>query len=154
MSFIGRDGMAAPQLKEVPSSSYSMEQWEQYYMYTMAVCHAMYHKCKLVHGDLSEYNLLLHDEKVFVIDFGQSVDISHPLHLDFLSRDIKTLSAFFKKKDVSVVDPDLALQLVLTDVSSFFDESDGHINSEVIISQPAILQFKEKLVSIIIELEI
>ena len=156
MSFIGLDGMAAPQLKEVPSSLYSAEKWKGYYISTLAICHALYHKCKLVHGDLSEYNLLLHEDKVFVIDFGQAVDISHPSHLDFLGRDIRTLSAFFRRKDVSVIDPEVALQLVLMDLPAFFDETfnlNSNPDSEV-CSEPVSVEFKERLVASIIELEL
>ena len=33
----------------------------------------MYHECNLVHGDLSEYNLLWHRERAVIIDVSQSV---------------------------------------------------------------------------------
>lgn len=47
----------------------------------------MYGKCELIHGDLSEYNLLWYLNKVWVIDVSQSVLTNHPFSLHFLSRD-------------------------------------------------------------------
>ena len=34
----------------------------------------MYHECNLVHGDLSEYNLLWHENRPIIIDVSQSVE--------------------------------------------------------------------------------
>ena len=47
---------------------------------------AMYSKCKLVHADLSEYNILYWGRKIQVIDLGQAVEITHPSAADFLLR--------------------------------------------------------------------
>lgn len=61
----------------------------------------MFQCCCLVHGDLSEYNLLWHNKKVYVIDVSQSVEINHPSALDFLKRDVVNITEFFKSKRVS-----------------------------------------------------
>ncbi|KAL3796572.1 hypothetical protein HJC23_009703 [Cyclotella cryptica] len=51
----------------------------------------------LVHGDLSEYNLLWHKNEVYVIDVSQSVESDHPSALDFLRKDVSNVNDFFRK---------------------------------------------------------
>jgi len=63
----------------------------------------MYQKCKLVHADLSEYNVLFHQKKLFIIDVSQSVEHDHPRSLEFLRMDIKNVSDFFRRKNVDVL---------------------------------------------------
>jgi RIO kinase 1 len=60
----------------------------------------LYRVCKLVHGDLSEYNLLYHERQVYVIDVSQSVDLDHPKALEFLREDCKHVNDFFRKNGV------------------------------------------------------
>jgi RIO kinase 1 len=60
----------------------------------------MYQTCRLVHADLSEYNLLYHQNKLIMIDVSQSVEHDHPRSLEFLRMDVKNVSDFFKRKGV------------------------------------------------------
>jgi RIO kinase 1 len=55
----------------------------------------MYHQCKLVHADLSEYNILYHDTHLYIIDVSQSVEHDHPSAFDFLRNDLKNAEEFF-----------------------------------------------------------
>jgi RIO kinase 1 len=57
----------------------------------------LYKKAELVHGDLSEFNILYGD-KPYIIDMGQSVTRDHPRALQFLMRDIRNINRFFQKQ--------------------------------------------------------
>ncbi|KAI0789731.1 RIO1 family-domain-containing protein [Abortiporus biennis] len=72
MSFIGdKDGWASPRLKDanIPESEYP-----RLYSELLLMVRKMYHECKLVHADLSEYNILHHIEEDDVPVEGQTVD--------------------------------------------------------------------------------
>ena len=56
----------------------------------------------LVHGDLSEYNLVVHEGELYVIDLGQAVTVHHPNARDFLERDCDNVAAFFARQGVDV----------------------------------------------------
>ncbi|MDH5647514.1 MAG: AarF/UbiB family protein, partial [Candidatus Heimdallarchaeota archaeon] len=57
-------------------------------------------KANFVHGDLSEYNILLKSENLhpIIIDFPQSVDRSEKNANELLMRDIKNIISFFDRK--------------------------------------------------------
>ena len=74
----------------------------------------MYQICKLVHADLSEYNLLYHAERIYVIDVSQSVEHDHPRSLEFLRMDIKNISGFFKRKGVDTLSERAVFKFVIT----------------------------------------
>lgn len=97
MDFIGEDGWPAPRLKEVkfPDSAAVLD---KVYLDVVATVRRMFQDCKLVHGDLSEYNILCHNNQIFIIDVSQSVEHQHPQSLNFLRRDIVNVNTFFKGK--------------------------------------------------------
>ena len=100
MEFIGKEGWPAPRLQDVEISESKAR--ELYWDLCLNI-RSIYHKCKLVHGDLSEFNLLYHDGKAYVIDVSQSVEHDHPHALEFLRKDIHNVNEFFKKKRVNVL---------------------------------------------------
>lgn len=106
----------SPQMKELNHSSFSQHNWNEFYSQTLSLLDRLFHDCRLVHGDLSEYNLLLHSPSltVYVIDFGQSVDVSHPHHLEFLQRDIETINQFYQRRGVHILAEDRVTQMILS----------------------------------------
>jgi RIO kinase 1 len=107
MGFLGdKKGWPAPRLRDVelPGSVEEVEaQWRTLYIQLLALMQKMYKVCKLVHADLSEYNILYHEKKLFIIDVSQSVEHDHPRSLEFLRMDIKNVSDFFRRKGVQVL---------------------------------------------------
>ena len=113
MEFIGDDGIPAKLLKDCVSSISKISKWISYYVEVIKHMRTMYQICKLVHGDLSEFNILLHKGLVhnfvlilicrpirwayfeqdkgvlYIIDVSQSVEHDHPFALDFLRFDCR-----------------------------------------------------------------
>ena len=65
----------------------------------------MYTKAKLVHADLSEYNILYHKNTQYIIDVSQAVSRSHPKAKQYLARDIKNIINFYTNIGVSTPNP-------------------------------------------------
>ncbi len=56
----------------------------------------------LIHGDLSEYNMIIHDGELVVIDLGQAVTVHHPNSDEFLQRDCENVASFFRRQGLEV----------------------------------------------------
>lgn len=56
----------------------------------------------LVHGDLSSFNILIHNEKPYFIDFSQSSPTNAPNARELLERDLKNIATHFKKLGVEI----------------------------------------------------
>lgn len=100
MSFLGIDGWPSPKLKDTHLSEGKAR--ELYYDCVLHIRN-MYQKCKLVHADLSEYNILVHNGQLYIIDVSQSVEHDHPQALEFLRKDCTNVTEFFRRKQVSVM---------------------------------------------------
>jgi RIO kinase 1 len=105
MSFLGdRKGVPAPRLKDVELEGEDVEKrWRSLYLQLVGYMRILYRKCRLVHADLSEYNVLYHEEKLWIIDVSQSVEHDHPRSLEFLRMDIKNVSDYFRRQGVNVL---------------------------------------------------
>ena len=64
----------------------------------------LYQKAKLVHADLSEYNIFKTDLGIMLFDFGSAVDIQHPNSKQFLLRDVLNINRFFERRGIEVLD--------------------------------------------------
>lgn len=95
MEFIGTDGTAAPRLKD--AEGLKPNDWSRVYIECAVTMRRMMQHCQLVHGDLSEYNMLYHAGELHIIDVSQSVERDHPRSLDFLKRDCFNVNNFFTK---------------------------------------------------------
>lgn len=92
MEFIGDShGNAAPRLKDA-----RIENMEKFYQNVcMAIARML--NAKLIHGDLSEYNILVKDDQPIIIDCGQSIPTIHPNAKKFYERDIKNMLKVFHR---------------------------------------------------------
>jgi RIO kinase 1 len=55
------------------------------------------HDAKLIHGDLSNFNILNYNEYPVIIDVSQSVVLDHPIARELLDRDILNIHKEFNK---------------------------------------------------------
>ncbi|MCW4007088.1 MAG: serine protein kinase RIO [Candidatus Bathyarchaeota archaeon] len=98
MEFIGKDGVNAPSLKEQPPSNAA-----KVYKLLLTYLERLYRKAELVHGDLSEYNILMWKGNPVLIDMAQAVPTSHPMAQFFLNRDLTNINRFFSRLGVEVL---------------------------------------------------
>ena len=61
----------------------------------------------IVHGDLSEYNVVVQESQLYVIDVGQAVTVHHPNSDEFLDRDCYNVATFFARQGVDTSEDDL-----------------------------------------------
>ena len=92
MEYIGDFERSAPLMKDV-----ELENPEEVFEILIDSISKMYRKAGLVHGDISAYNVLIHENKPYIIDLGQGVLNEHPNALDYLKRDIHNIVNYFKK---------------------------------------------------------
>lgn len=111
----------SPKLKDHPFKDESEVVF--YYQQMLIYMRRMFQKCRLVHADLSEYNSIVHNDKLYIIDVSQSVEPEHPMALDFLRMDIKNVNDFFSRKKIHVY-PERLLFKYIVEPNLGFDDSD------------------------------
>jgi RIO kinase 1 len=79
----------------------------------------------LVHGDLSEYNIVVHNGELCVLDLGQAVTIHHPNSREFLERDCHNVAAFFDRQGLTVDADELVTWVTEPDPDSSDDGSEA-----------------------------
>lgn len=95
MEFIGEEGIRAPLLKEAADS---LEDPEGFYEMVLGNVRKMVCNAGLVHGDLSEYNIMIFRDEPVIIDVSQAVSLKHPNARSFLIKDLNNINTFFAKK--------------------------------------------------------
>lgn len=101
MDMIGRDGLPAPLLKNAIVQDKA--QYCSIYYKLIVYMRRLFQECKLVHADLSEFNLILLDDEIYIIDVSQSVEHDHIMALEFLRKDCTNVNEFFRKKEVAIL---------------------------------------------------
>jgi RIO kinase 1 len=103
LEFIGDpDGTAAPRLAETrPEGGELTGLWDQLVQAMVALA-----RDGLAHGDMSAYNLLVHDGRLVLIDLPQVVDvIANPRGAEFLDRDAANVARWFAARGLAGVTP-------------------------------------------------
>jgi len=103
LQFIGENGVRAPLLKEVSLDS---KEYEELFWAVLNDVRKAYRGARLVHGDLSEYNIMIWRDKHYIIDVSQAVKISHPHAMELLIRDLRNIKRFFSD-EVGIDTPDV-----------------------------------------------
>jgi len=123
MGFVGdRKGKPAPRLKDVRFEGLTNEEeeakWKDLYIEMLTYMRILYQTCRLVHADLSEYNVLFHEGKQWIIDVSQAVEHDHPRSLEFLRMDVKNVSDFFRSRNVETLSERQAFAFVTSEAGA------------------------------------
>jgi RIO kinase 1 len=99
MEFIGEGTAAAPRLAQSRAEPGELRPLLDQIVEAMH----LFARAGFVHGDLSPYNLLVHDGRIVVIDLPQIVDaISNPNGIALLHRDCVNIADWFTRRRVEV----------------------------------------------------
>ncbi|CAH0147455.1 MULTISPECIES: RIO1 family regulatory kinase/ATPase [unclassified Microbacterium] len=109
MEFIGADGAAAPRLAQIRGGKTELADC---FAQVVELMH-IFAGAGFAHGDLSPYNLLVHEGRVRVIDLPQIVDIiANPQGLDLLHRDCVNVCDWFARHRVECDAEELFAELM------------------------------------------
>ncbi|UCH72246.1 MAG: serine protein kinase RIO [Thermoplasmatales archaeon] len=92
MGYIGEPDRPAPMLKDV-----ELEKPMETFDTIIKFISRMYKKAKIVHTDMSAFNILMYKNEPYLIDLGQGVLLEHPNAHEFLKRDIHNMVSYFNK---------------------------------------------------------
>jgi len=99
MELIGnaKTGQTAQRLKHAPP-----QKPETFFKEVIKNIKLLYHHAKLIHGDLSEYNILNDHESPVLIDFSQATPIDAANAEELLDRDVRNMVVYFRKYGVAM----------------------------------------------------
>jgi len=110
MEFIGRNGVSAPLLREV-----ELKNPEKMYRNILLHIRRLYRGARLIHGDLSEYNIMVWRGRPVFFDFSQAIPIEHPMADQFLLRDLEKINRYFLKLGVNIIDTERSFKVITGD---------------------------------------
>ncbi|AWS00510.1 serine protein kinase RIO [Metallosphaera hakonensis JCM 8857 = DSM 7519] len=97
MEFIGDEFNKAPLLVDVQEVTNEM------YQDLISQIRTLVTIARLVHGDLSEYNIMVKDEVPYIIDVGQATPLDEEGASELLIRDLYNLTRFFSSRGIEVI---------------------------------------------------
>ncbi|MHC1599879.1 MAG: serine protein kinase RIO [Candidatus Methanospirareceae archaeon] len=115
MEFIGKNGIAAPRLRDIPVDILTEDfELEELFLRIVSTVKTLYEKGKVVHADLSEFNIVMKgyaereiettantgaeiEIEPVIIDMGQALLLDHPHAEEFLLRDVRNIVTYFNK---------------------------------------------------------
>ena len=99
MEFVGDESGPAPQLRDV-----ALDNPTDTYDEVISFIIDGWRDAHLVHGDLSEYNILMQDGQPIMIDVGQAMTTDNYNAKELLERDIRNVNAFFRKRGADIIE--------------------------------------------------
>ncbi|MGC9517209.1 MAG: serine protein kinase RIO [Methanomicrobiales archaeon] len=108
MEFIGDDqGYPALPMQEV-----ELSEPEKIFNEVIDSIKKLYNDAKLVHGDLSGFNILINKDSPVIIDISQGMVLDHPLANDLLNRDIENIVRDFKKMGIKITKEEIKAKII------------------------------------------
>lgn len=101
MTYVGDETRPAPMLRETV-----LDDPQAAYEDVLANMKAI-RRAALVHADLSEYNLLVWEGRIVVIDVGQAVPLDHHRAAEWFARDVANIARYFRRLSVPVTPAEL-----------------------------------------------
>jgi RIO kinase 1 len=105
MEFIGVGDVPAPRLIDCDVNK---NDYQRIVSFMVEICQ----KAKLVHSDLSEYNIMKYNDRLVVFDFSSAISTKHPSAFEFLKRDVANINRFFQKRGIKTLEDDKILKKI------------------------------------------
>lgn len=107
MEYLGTEEGPYPLLKDV-----ALDDWAEVAQELVESYRLLVGKARLVHADLSEYNVIMTPEGPVIIDIGQAVVLEHPMAEEFFDKDVRNLSRFFARRGVKISQGEFKRQIL------------------------------------------
>ncbi|XP_050498296.1 serine/threonine-protein kinase RIO3-like [Diabrotica virgifera virgifera] len=117
MEFLGENQLCALTLKHAQLTD---DDWVKAYGQVIESMKNLYNKANLIHADLTENNILWHQDKCYFIDLSESLESDHEEAFVCLYRDCTNITTFFSEMDV----PEVATPIELVSYITGFDFGD------------------------------
>jgi len=123
ISYMGYSGIPAPLIKDSPP-----EDPEEAYLTIIKYIERAFIVGKIIHADLSEFNIVNTGNELVIIDWGSAVKSNHPNAMEFLLRDIGNINRYFSKEfGIEVLDSKALLNALMR---RYLNSGDANVDDE------------------------